>query len=284
MFWWRFYEEAKKRGYITSKKEILREIFIECEQKSNFVFDNNLIKKKSGDCFKNQFDVTKVDTKDKLHKDIIQSDYCLIHLGNGKHKFVKGVNKIYHIFEDIPESNIINWNYKKSILNEFNTSESNILSVANNQRILHTFLFEEDREFDNSDVLLRPKTYFPHRTKTCLNYKIDGESVVLYNIQIEIDLTIEHEGIVNVFEAKNGDIDNFNVTQIYYPFLYYYNAKLNNNFKDKIKTINCVYLLKYKENNNTVLKLYKYTFDNPEEITSIKLLDSKKYILIKEGM
>ncbi|GIW22383.1 MAG: hypothetical protein KatS3mg068_1390 [Candidatus Sericytochromatia bacterium] len=74
---------------------------------------------------------------------LIKNDFGIIHLGNGKHQFVKGINKVYHDFEEIQET--IEWKYKKSLLNEYNDSESNILSVANNQRILHHFLFEKDK-------------------------------------------------------------------------------------------------------------------------------------------
>ena len=123
------------------------------------------------------------------------------------------------IFEYIQKS--VKWEYKKSLLNQYNDSESNALSIANNQRILHDFLFGKDLEFENIDISKRPKTYFPHRTKTTLEYYFENEKIIAKNQQIEIDLTIEFNGTIGIFEAKNGSPNNFNIYQIYHPFLYY---------------------------------------------------------------
>ncbi len=53
-----------------------------CESKNNYVFDNELIKeicKEVG--FKNPFDVTKLDSIEKLPKEFIKEDIAIIHLG-----------------------------------------------------------------------------------------------------------------------------------------------------------------------------------------------------------
>ncbi|HNL07655.1 MAG TPA: hypothetical protein PKH93_08775, partial [Chitinophagales bacterium] len=140
-----------------------------CEDRNDFTFHNDLVKdvcRKVG--FGNPFDVTKLDNKRLLPTILINNDIAIIHLGSGEHRFIKGINKVFHEFEAIQEN--IDWGYKKSLLNQFNSSESNILSVANNQRILHHFLFGQDRELEDIDITQRPKTYFPHRTKTSFKY------------------------------------------------------------------------------------------------------------------
>jgi len=104
-----------------------------------------------------QIDVTKIDDTSKFPKILLDEDYFVLHLGRGRHKFVKGINNGFHSFEDINEDNIFDWKYRKSILNEFDTSESNILSVAGNQRIIHDFLYE--------DIVASPKVYNVRRTK-----------------------------------------------------------------------------------------------------------------------
>jgi len=265
---------------MNKKSQVLTEIFQICQQQNNYIFDNELVKdisKKVG--FGNPFDVTKIDNKKKLPEILIQNDFVVIHLGSGKHRFIKGINNIYHDFEAI--QNTIDWEYKKSLLNEYNTSESNILSVANNQRILHHFLFEKDNEFDNLDITQRPKTYFPHRTKTSFNYHF-GKDVFLQldNIQIEIDLTIEFKGKVGIFEGKNGKPDSFSIYQIYHPFLYYYHANQTPQIEHKIKEIICVYVVKTIKNKITFLNLWAYTFKKPLDITSIQFLKSTCYKLI----
>lgn len=268
----------KKNKRFNKKKRVIELLFKECNKKNNYEFGNDLVNKickKVG--FKNQFDVTKLDNKTILPKLLTENDYAIIHTGSGNHKFIKGIDKVYHNFEKIEKE--IEWNYNKSLLNNFNTSESNLLSVANNQRILHNFLFGKDTEFDDKNISKRPKTYFPHRTKTSFEYNFGNDiKVCLKNIQLEIDLTIEFEGNVGIFEGKNGKPDSFSIYQIYHPFLYYYLAKTN--FKIDIKNIKCVYVVREKSINNIIINLYAYTFSNPIDITTIQFLKSASYKLI----
>lgn len=271
-------KHSKKR--INKKSLVIEKLFELCRANNEYIFHNNLVKdicKEVG--FGNPFDVTKLDNKSKLPEVLIKNDYAIIHLGNGNHKFIKGINKVFHDFEPIQKE--INWNYKKSLLNQYNSSESNILSVANNQRILHNFLFGKDSEFNDEDITKRPKTYFPHRTKTSFSYYFGKRTKLeMKNIQIEVDLTIEFQGTIGVFEGKNGRPDNFSIYQIYHPFLYYYNAKMKKELKNKIKNIYCVYVVREKLKSYDVIKLWAYTFDKPLDITSIKFIKSASYKLI----
>jgi len=266
---------------MSKKNEVIEELFKICKKKGNFVFHNDLVKdvcKKVG--FGNPFDVTKLDNKTKLPDVLVKNDYAIIHLGSGKHQFIKGIDKVFHEFEPIQKT--INWTYKKSLLNLYDTSESNILSVANNQRILHHFLFNQDKEFEDIDITKRPKTYFPHRTKTSFEYFFGKKAKLeLKNIQIEVDLTIELQGTIGVFEGKNGKPDNFSIYQIYHPFLYYYNANQKTELKGKIKDIICVYVVRTIEKKITNLKLWAYTFENPFDITTIKFIKAICYKLIQ---
>lgn len=280
----------KKERKESLKKQILTKLFSICEERGDFVFDNALVRQVmdaiEGDKkLKNQFDVTKIDRQDLLPKGIIERGYALIHLGSGSHQFIEGLKHFIHEFEPIAPENEIDWKYRKSLLNEYNESESNALSIANNQRILHHFTFGQDREFEDADVSKRPKTYFPHRTKASLTYNIgDIAEITLTKMQIEIDLTIEFEGTIAVFEAKNGKPNNFSVYQLYHPFLYYHDAKNRKpEVADKIKDIFCVYLVKQKQKDTTKLKLWKYTFQKPDDITTIKFLKSACYNLRKEN-
>ncbi|MDY5049845.1 MAG: hypothetical protein SPF17_00325 [Candidatus Mucispirillum faecigallinarum] len=258
---------------VNKKNMVIEQLFEYCKKNNNYIFDNDLVKnisKKVG--FGNPFDVTKIDIKEKLPKSLLDNDYCIIHLGNGKHQFIKGINIVFHELEKITDDNIIQWEYKKSFLNLYNDSESNILSVANNQRILHHFLFNEDIEFSSLPIENRPKTYFPHRTKKTIKYSLNDTIITTQNQQIEIDLTIEYQGIIGIFEAKNGNINNFNVYQLFYPYLYY---KLSNLAYNGIK---CIYLVRTKIDDISEIKLWEYEFKDIE-LNSIKHIKSKKYIL-----
>ena len=274
---------VKTKEKESKKDQVIEELFKICKRKNNFVFHNDLVKdvcKKIG--FGNPFDVTKLDNKTKLPDILVEHDYGVIHIGSGKHAFIKGIDKVFHDFEKIQKT--IDWSYKKSLLNQYNSSESNILSVANNQRILHHFLFGQDTEFDDVDITKRPKTYFPHRTKTSFEYNFGKDAKLeMKNIQIEVDLTIEFQRTIGVFEGKNGKPDSFSIYQIYHPFLYYYNANKKTELKGKIKEIYCVYVVREKTKTHDTIKLWAYTFINPLDITSIKFIKSAAYNLINQN-
>ena len=136
------------------KQKVITEIFKICRKRNNFIFHNDLVKKVSKKYnFGNPFDVTKLDNLEKFPDILIKNDYFIIHQGKGNHKFVKGIENAFHKFEKIPPKNIVDKEYKKSILNEYDTSESNMLSVVSNLKLFHLFLYR------NPDVI--PKTYFP---------------------------------------------------------------------------------------------------------------------------
>lgn len=265
---------------MNKKQDVIVKLFELCEQRNDYSFHNEEVKHVCNEVgFGNPFDATKIDDKEKLPESLIEKDMTIIHLGHGEHQFIQGVNKVFHDFEDIQQ--IKTWKYKKSLLNMFNSSESNILSVANNQRILHDFLFDEDKEFCKSDIAERSKTYFPHRTGTSFKYNIGDESVEIRNIQIEIDLTIEFNGTVCVFEAKNGiptPPSSFSVYQLYHPFLYYYKA--NEEEKIKIEQIYGVYVVRKFVAGINIISLWKYTFIDPYDMTSIQLEKSASYRLL----
>lgn len=170
---------------VSKKSQVLEQILRELIEKKSkdLSFDNDLVKAISGATFKNQFDVTKLDNSNKLPPLLKEKDYYVIHLGSGRHQFVKGIKNCYHIFEEIPDKNIKNWEYRKSILNETDTSEASILSLVHNQRILHDFLYE--------DIVASPKVYNARRTKMNMSYNAGKEKIEAVNLQMEIDLTME---------------------------------------------------------------------------------------------
>lgn len=265
-----------------AKRDVIEALFLQCQKNNNSIFHNNDVKALCAQLgFGNPFDVTKIDNSEKLPQLLKDNDYCIIHLGSGRHQFFKGINIFYHTFE--PIQNTIDWPYKKSLLNQYNSSESNMLSIANNQRILHHFLFGKDEEFAEKTIEYRPKTYFPHRTKTNLEYSLGKDKkLLLENIQIEIDLTIEQNGIVGIFEAKNGTPKDFSIYQLYYPYLYYHNAKENPELLLNIKEIIAIYLVHNNIGNSTTLKMWAYTFLNPYDITTMHFIKSCAYRLVQE--
>jgi hypothetical protein len=269
-----------------TKKDVIEKIFILCTTKNDFIFDNNTVKKvlqeNGGGSVsrKNPYDMTKIDELSKLPDKLIKEGYAIIHLGGGKHKFIKPVDKIYHSFENIDDNEIIEWPYRPSILNDYSASEASILSLANNHRILHDFLYQ--------DFSAAPKMYNSERKRVGgFDYFIGAEKLQSRDLQIEIDLTIEHNGYVTVFEGKNARpnkwIENFNVYQLYNPFRYYHELRQSDRLA--IKRLSACYLVKQNNNNeDTNIRLYNYTFENPLDMATIKIMKKKEYRLKKRRL
>ena len=255
-----------------TKQDVIAEIFEICKKKGDFVFNNEMVKSicKKFD-FANPFDATKLDDTSKFPKVLTEEDYFILHLGNGMHKFVKGIKNGFHIFEEVKKDKIFDWKYRKSILNELDTSESNILSVASNQRIIHDFLYE--------DIVASPKVYNARRTKMNMSYNVGKEKIEAVNLQMEIDLTMELHGVVTIFEGKNGFPEDFAIYQLFHPFKYYSMLKKEN--KLKVEMITCCYILRKMDKGSSILRLYNYTFEDENNMSSIKLLKNAQYNLIK---
>jgi len=255
-----------------TKQEVISRLFAVCNQSGNFVFHNDLVKQICCQLgLGNPFDVTKVDHSVLLPDDVKAKDYFLVHLGNGYHGFFQGLQTGYHRFEAIEESETFVWKYRQSLLNEFDTSESNILSVASNQRLLHDFLY--------NDIVASPKVYNARRTKASFEYWIGNQQAVMTNLQMEIDLTLEYQGVVTIVEGKNGFPEDFAVYQLFHPFKYYSDLKRQNQLA--IQQTTCCYVLREKRQDGSVLRLYNYTFDDESRIDSIRLLKKAEYLLVK---
>ena len=255
-----------------TKQDVITEIFELCRDKGDFVFSNTLVKelcKKHG--FGNPFDVTKLDDTSRFPEILLGEDYFILHLGEGRHKFVKGIHNGFHVFEKIDSNGIFHWKYRRSILNEFDTSESNILSVASNQRVIHDFLYE--------DIVANPKVYNARRTKMNISYRVGIEEIAATNLQMEIDLTMELNAVVTICEGKNGFPKDFAIYQLFHPFKYY--STLRNERKLEVRLITCCYILRRREREGSLLRLYNYTFEDEDDMSSIKLLKNAEYKLVK---
>ena len=237
-----------------------------CKSRQDFVFNNDEVKTACARVgFGNPFDATKIDSSAGLPDALIEDDAFVVHLGRGVHRFVFGIENGYHRFEPIPDSDRISWTYRPSILNNINTSESNTLSIGYNQLIMHDFLYE--------DRTAAPKIYISNRTQMPLHYFVGDDEVNAVRVQIEIDLTLEHLGRVSVFEAKNGNPNDFNVSQLFNPFRYYLQTV------DELdeSSIDCCYLLRARNR----LRLYLYRFTNPQSPGSITLMRNAEYTLVE---
>lgn len=215
--------------------------------------------------FRNQFDVTKIDSMDLLPKALHDDNVFVLHLGQGKHQFVSGIETAYHKFETVSGNTKHNWNYQRSVLDNIDDSASNILFVAYNQRIIYDFLY--------GDSTVLPMVYGSHKTALTTDYMIENTEIKGDSVQIEIDLTLEYNHAITIFKAKRGIANDFNIFQLFNPFCYYKNQNQLNAY-----SINCCYLL----SDNQTLRFYLYTFTDPRRPKSIKLERTAEYVLVEK--
>ena len=255
---------------MNKKQRVLGALFKHCRERGNFVFDNELVKHYCQIVdFKNPFDATKVDRFEILPEVMHEEDgYFIIHLGLGRHQFVPQIALGYHEPEVIDDSESQTWLYKPSLLNDQDTSESNIISVCYNQLILHHFLYH--------DIVAKPLLYLPQRTQITGNYTIDLQTVTVQKLQMEMDAVLELDGAVTIIEGKNGFPTNFAVYQLFHPYLYF--DGLRRGGKLPIRSIHCCYLQRQKRKGQTRLRLHLYRFSK-RELASIELLRKAEYIL-----
>ncbi len=252
---------------LSRKQTVIAELYALCKGRGDLVFNNDEVRAVCARVgFGNPFDATKWDNSGGLPSVLVDDDVFVMHLGRGRHQFVSGIAVGYHRFEDIPEERQYQWPYRRSLLNNVNTSESNILSVGYNQRIIHDFLYE--------DIAASPKVYSSNRTHIPLDYRIGGDEINVSRVQVEIDFTTEYQGAVTVFEAKNGDPADFNVFQLFNPFRYY--SGLGAAKDIPIENINGCYLLRQGDR----IRLYLYTFADARDPGSIQLLRNAEYTLV----
>ena len=234
------------------------------------VFNNQNVKdacEKVG--FGNPFDATKIDKLDSLPNSMREQDCFVIHLGGGKHKFLKGLESAY---VKLPAVKVRKFSYKKSLLNETDTSESNVLFACLNAGLLQSFIYGNRK--------LKPRVYGSRRTTFTGSYKIGKQRVKTENVQMEMDMILEHEGAVTIVEAKNGKPSNLAAYQLFMPFMYYNQLESTHNLG--IRSVKCCYITRTTNKGNSLLFAYLCDFTDTNNMASAKIIKSEGYELVKK--
>ena len=251
---------------LSKKQTVITELYAQCKARGNLVFDNGEVKEVCDRVgFGNPFDATKLDNSSALPKVLVDDDVFVVHLGRGSHQFVFGIAVGYHEFESIPEESRYQWPYRRSLLNNINTSESGIPWVAYNNRVIHDFLYME--------VGGAPMLYLSNHARVPMDYRVGGDEINVSRAQVKIDFTAEYQGTVTVFEARNGEPPDFNVFQLFNPFRYYSGLRDSRNLP--ITAVNGCFLLRHGDR----IRLYLYTFADARDPGSIQLLRNDEYTL-----
>lgn len=140
------------------------------------------------------------------------------------------------------------------------SSESNAINALIISGILDRFLGEYDTVETFNGRMGTGEFDF------CIN-RSNGKSsqITVNNAQLEIDGGFENDNSVIIMEAKNVIHEDFNVRQLYYPFRKY--RKL---VKKPIRLV-------FSQYTNLSYNLFEYEFSNPNDFSSIHLLNKAAY-------
>ena len=242
------------------------------------IFTNTLVKEITGSRLSNQFDVTKIDTSERIPIELRNEDLFVVHLGGGRHRFVKGIEHGYHKFEPVPKERVFTWPYKPSMLDGTDESEAGVLSLAFNQDIIQDFLF--------GDRTVQLRIHLPRRTRdkalNSFQYRIGGTEVEVNNLQIEADFIVEKNGELAVGEAKYSSKPgyfpkDFAVVQVYLPYRRLLKLRETKKWKTEAR---CMFIIQYRPTEDReAIRIYEYTFTNPDDMASIKMLNNAEYVL-----
>ena len=140
------------------------------------------------------------------------------------------------------ESNAINVLLISNILDDFLSTDTNVATF--NGR-MGTGVFEF-----NVDTVKKQKRH-----------------INVHNAQCEIDGGFENKQSIVILEAKNVIHKDFHIRQLYYPYRLW-----SKKVKKPIRLVFSVY-------SNKIFRLYEYTFEDINDYSSIKLIQTKNYSL-----
>jgi len=100
----------------------------------------------------------------------------------------------------------------------------------------------------------------------------DPYHIEVNNAQCEIDAGFESENKLILVEAKNYEVDDFNIRQLYYPYRFW---------KSKVDKEIIPVLLTYS---NDIFSFFIYEFNEVSNYNSIRLIDQKRYIIGSESI
>lgn len=207
---------------------------------------------------KNQFEprlLTKYDSKKSRPNLFKKYKLTIIPINNGNYLISK--TEIYEEinYKDLPFINLILEKYSSLILNTLKDlkGESNILDKLQCSGILDNIIGEK--------ILFGPLMNGRHRVS--FNVIIGGKNINIKSVQCEIDGVFESENIITLVEVKSKILRDFNLKQLYYPF---------KNIYDKINNKKNIYCLFIQRDNKKNIFIYKYYWEIPNQINSIKCI------------
>jgi len=183
----------------------------------------------------------------------------LLPIKNGKYVIIKGEG-----YTDIPKIKKETEFYSSKLdfildTSKIGDSEMQHLDFAYASSLIRSFLN------DKSLVLTirgRKRTPF-------FEFFVEKQKIRVNGVQTEVDAGYEGKEQVVLIEAKNTNISNVIIRQLYYPY-----RKWQTETSKKVIPL-------FFEKRNDVYSIWKFEFKDPMDYNSIKLLDSGKFRIIE---
>ena len=237
--------------------------FVSCDGSCDFTLTADQIKEagKANKTLKCQFEprlLCKQDTFEDRPEILKKLGLFIIAVENGTYKLIK-----QNIYQELAYPNILSLeierNAKSAVLNIGNSETS----VIDNLR--YSGLFESEEYLDEK-ILFGPLLNGRHR---CTFETQIGENIYqIRGVQYETDSCYESENKILLIEGKSGQPESFNIRQLYFPYRSIYDA---------IKGSKEIIPLFISKDKKDIIHIWKYTFENPLVMTSIKLISYIRY-------
>jgi hypothetical protein len=248
------------------KSEIWTHIFssIKYEFKDDIIITANEIKSagKTWTGKTDQFEprlLCKQDSEEDRPEIFKQNNICIISVKNGDYLITK--NNIYFSLK---------YN-NDDIITIKKDTESLILSIGNSE----TSLIDNLRYsgiFETKDFLGEPILYgslLSGRHRCTFTTKIGNKLINVEGSQYETDGCYESKNKVLLIECKGkNNMESFNIRQLYYPYKAIY---------DMIKNKKEIIPIFINKNNDNTIHIWKFQFEDPNILTSLKQIDYKVY-------
>jgi hypothetical protein len=168
---------------------------------------------------------------------------------------------------------------------EYPPNIEEIIIEKNSDSVLLSFGDSETSMIDNlrysgifeGDLYLKQKIKYGSllsgRHRCSFETLLGKSKISISGSQFETDGCYESNNKVLLIECKSKIMKNFNVRQLYYPYRYIFDKMEKNNKK---KTIIPIFICSDKK----MIHIWKYEFENPLEMMSIKLVSYNKFMMV----
>lgn len=204
----------------------------------------------------------KQDTREDRPAVFKDNDLFILPKKNGSYYILKGEGYV-----DIPNITSNIQNYEKKLDFELESSkigdsEMQYLDYAYANSLIRTFMD------DPSLVLtIRGRKYTPSFNFRVGNYLLNAESV-----QTEVDAGYEGRNSIVLVEAKNSAATNTIIRQLYYPYRQWE--------QNTGKTVYPIFFEKRLVNNEPIIYIWQYKFNDSQDYNSIQLVKSGRFRII----